>query len=554
MTLNLRSWSALAICAMATGCVGSPAPAAAAIHTVAADGNLQAILDAAQPGDEIVLTPGATYTGNFTLPAKSGDQVIVIRTGAAADALPGVGTRTSPAYAPVLAKLKAGIGGGGALTAAPGAHHWRIENVEFGANPGGFNDIIVLGGSQSQTLASQMPHHIVLDRVYIHGDAVLGQKRGIALNSGNTEIINSYISDIKSREQDSQAICGWNGAGPYLIENNYLEASGENVLFGGADPSIRDLVPSDIVVRRNTLSKPLSWRAERWAVKNALELKNARRVVIEGNLFENVWLSGQVGFAILFTPANQDRRAPWSVVEDVTFRDNIVRHAGGGVNITGIDHVSGSGRTQRIQITNNVFYDIDSRWGGAGTGIFLQMGLAPRDVVVERNTVVHSGNVITVYGTENGKPSPVEGFVFRENVVRHNDYGVIGDGLAPGVGTLSAYFQRLVFDRNVLAGANPALYPSGNYFPAAAEFDALFANASAGDFSIVPASPFARAAADGGALGADVVRLNAKMSGSTTPSPPSGGQDNDDPQCRRGAKCDGIRQPSKLPRSLEQQH
>ncbi len=82
-----------------------------------------------------------------------------------------------------------------------------------------------------------------------------GQKRGIALNSGSTTIRNSYISDIKAFGQESQAIAGWNGTGPYTIENNYLEAAGVNILFGGADPAIQELVPSDIIIRRNHITK-----------------------------------------------------------------------------------------------------------------------------------------------------------------------------------------------------------------------------------------------------------------------------------------------------------
>ncbi len=73
-------------------------------------------------------------------------------------------------------------------------------------------------------------------------------------------ILNSYVSDIKAINADSQAINGYNGAGPFTIENNYLEAAGENVLFGGADPAVANLVPSDIVLRRNHLFKPLEWR------------------------------------------------------------------------------------------------------------------------------------------------------------------------------------------------------------------------------------------------------------------------------------------------------
>ena len=63
-------------------------------------------------------------------------------------------------------------------------------------------------------------------------------KRGISLNSGRTDILNSYISDIKAVNADSQAIAGYNGTGPFRIVNNYLEGAGENVIFGGSDPAV----------------------------------------------------------------------------------------------------------------------------------------------------------------------------------------------------------------------------------------------------------------------------------------------------------------------------
>src|SRR5262249_39206743 len=148
----------------------------------------------------------------------------------------------------------------------------------------------------------------------------------------------------KERGADAQAIAGWNGDGPFLIVNNHIEGSGENLLFGGADPSIPMLVPADIEIRRNHIVKPLRWKQGEpgfqgtpWSVKNLLELKNARRVLIEGNLLENNWQESQNGFAILFTVRNQDGRATWSVVEDVTFAGNVVRHAANGINMHGRD-------------------------------------------------------------------------------------------------------------------------------------------------------------------------------------------------------------------------
>src|SRR5690606_7407306 len=205
------------------------------------------------------------------------------------------------------------------------------------------------------------------DRCYIHGDPALGQKRGIALNSGTTVIRGSYISDMKVRGQDAQAIAGWNGPGPYTIENNYLEAAGENFMLGGADPAIRGLVTEDVTFRKNHLSKPVAWRGQGWTVKNLFELKNARKVLVEGNVMEYSWLDAQVGYAVLFTPRNQDGGAPWATVEDVTFRYNIVRHAGGGMQILGNDTIHPSGPTRRVLVAHNVFYDINSAtWGGTG--------------------------------------------------------------------------------------------------------------------------------------------------------------------------------------------
>jgi hypothetical protein len=129
-------------------------------------------------------------------------------------------------------------------------------------------------------------------------------------------------------------------------------------------------VPADIVVTGNHIAKPLRWRTgtpgaevTAWTVKNLFELKNARRVLVDGNLLENNWLAAQNGFAVLFTVRNQDGRAPWSVVEDVTFSNNVVRHVGAGVNILGRDDIHPSQQTRRIAISGNLFDDVGGPWG-----------------------------------------------------------------------------------------------------------------------------------------------------------------------------------------------
>jgi hypothetical protein len=245
------------------GIVGtlSAVDARAATIAVAAGGNLQAAINAAQPGDTITLAAGATYVGNFTLPNKGAlTQAITIRSAAADSLLPAAGVRMSPSYAAYLPKIKSG-NSMSALTTAPAANHWTLMFLEFQANTQGYGDIIELGaGDSSQTSLSQVPYSLVLDRVYVHGDPAFGQKRGIALNSRDTNIINSYIADCKAVGDEAQAIQGFNGPGNYLIENNYLEGSTQSILFGGADPPIQNLVTSNITFRRNYLSKPLAWR------------------------------------------------------------------------------------------------------------------------------------------------------------------------------------------------------------------------------------------------------------------------------------------------------
>ncbi|MBK9338292.1 MAG: hypothetical protein IPM98_17790 [Lewinellaceae bacterium] len=144
--------------------------------------------------------------------------------------------------------------------------------------------LVFLGdASAAQNTLSKVPHDLVVDRCYIHGhDKATVMKAGILLNSANTAIVDSYLSDFHSIGFDTYAIGGTNGPGPFKILNNYLEAAGENILFGGAAPAIPGLVPSDIEVRNNHFFKPFSWRighpdyaGKHWTIKNLFELKPA---------------------------------------------------------------------------------------------------------------------------------------------------------------------------------------------------------------------------------------------------------------------------------------
>jgi len=469
----------------------------AATISVPAGGDLNAALLNARPGDVIALAGGATYVGNFTLANKDDGDFITIRT-ANVDTVPD-GQRVTPQDAAAFAKLRS-PNNEPVIQTAPGAHHWRLLMLELQGNADPQSDILALGsGSSAQNSLAQVPHDLVVDRVYIHGDPTRGQKRGIALNSATTTITNSYISDCKRDGQDAQAIAGWNGPGPFVISNNYLEGAAENVLFGGADPAIRDLVPSDIRITGNLISKPLSWRGDNWDVKNLLELKNARRVTIDHNILQNNWQAAQVGFAILFNVRNQDGGCPWCEVNQVTFEHNIVQHSASGISVLGFDDGHPSRQAQGIAIRNNLFEDIDSdHWGGGG--YWLQLVNGPRDITIDHNTIIqdHGAGILQVEGP------PVLGFSFTNNIARHNTYGIKGASRATGSDTISAFFPASQVTNNVIADGNGAQYPGGNRFPSSAEFHSQFVSYSTGDYRLTTASAWRGAGTDGRDIGADL--------------------------------------------------
>jgi hypothetical protein len=426
---------------------------------------------------------------------------------------------------------------------------------------------------------------------------------------------------------DSQAIAGYNGAGPFRIINNYLEGAGENVLFGGSDPAVTNLVPSNIQIRQNLLTKPLAWRnailappaspkavsssaagslasgthyfkvvavmstdtvvalsapsaevqaaqsssgksitvswsavsgadryriyhgrsaggetvyletsgkvtsfaytgsaeksgtpaasGTKWTVKNALELKNAQQVTIDGNVIENVWAAGQYGYAILVTPRNQNGGASWVRVRDVTISNNIVRHAAGAMQLAGKDSTHTSQQTQRIALRNNLFYDIDPAKFGGLAKVFL-LGEGPAGVVFDHNTIVHTNSsVVYAYGTED-----VTGFVYTNNISRHNAYGIMGEGGRPGQYSIDLFFPASTITNNVLAGGPAASYPQPNSFPTVAQWDASFVNAAAADYRLLSSSVFFAAGAGGSIPGANIGTVNAAIGGTVTVEPP----------------------------------
>jgi Carbohydrate binding module (family 6) len=489
------------------------APPSGNVITVNAGGDFQAALDAAQPGDIIQLQAGSTFTGNFVLPYKSGTGWIYIRSSAHAS-LPAPGTRVTPAEASFMPKLVTN-NAVPVLTTATAAHHYRFVGIEIASSASLTYNVISLEGSPQTTLA-QVPTDIVFDRCWIHGNATGDIRRGIGMNSARTAVIDSYLSDFHEVGADSQAIAGWNGPGPYKIVNNYLEGAGENVMFGGSDPAIPGLVPEDIEVRRNHFFKPLSWNASHpsyggihWSVKNIFELKNSRRVLVEGNILENNWVDAQAGMAVLFTVRNQDGNCSWCAVEDVTFQKNILRNTVGGISIMGTDDNHPSVQTARILVRDNLIYGID----GGRSFQLLNVDSVGRpggilDVIIDHNTV-RAGSAVMIFGDSTLADDQHQNPIFRNNIFERGEYGIFGSGVGEGTNAFNTYTTNYTFAKNAIVGAPASLYPSQSCSPASTCYPATlddvgFVDWRNNDYRLTASSPYNDAGTDGKDLGADV--------------------------------------------------
>ena len=299
---------------------------------------LTSAITAAQPGDVIVLDAGVTYSGRWILPQKAnpnGQWIYVVSSALAT--LP-EGVRVSPADAVNMPKLQT-VNVAAVFQVSGGVNHWRFAGLEltsasmYNPNPAkwpGMGYAYFLIGSQANPLP--VPDSLTVDRCYIHGSPTQDIVTAIQGNATNYAVVDSYISDIHAPGQDSQAFGASYTTGPVKIDNNYLEAAGENIMFGGSGGNSNPGVPSDITITRNYLKKPLAWACNagvgctvgpgnQWVEKNAFELKSAQRVLFDGNLIENVWAGGQTGFAILLTPRTA-QSGDFAVVNDITITNN----------------------------------------------------------------------------------------------------------------------------------------------------------------------------------------------------------------------------------------
>jgi hypothetical protein len=484
---------------------------------VAAGGDLQAALNASKGGDIVELAAGATFTGNYVLTAKAGSGKIWVRS-SGFGSLPPQGTRIAPANTAVLARivspntepaLRFDFGAGGYYFTGLEVASSFTKTTDASGNPITNGNLIWIGADKDGTSAkslAQLPDQVIFDRCYIHGTPTGNTRRGITANGAAFAVVDSYISDIHEVGSDSQAIGSWTGSGPFKIANNYLEGAGEVVMFGGADSSIPNLVPSDATITGNTFAWQRRWNpadpsydGSKWSLKNLFELKNAQRLVIRDNVFDYWFPSGQ-SFSVQLTVRNNNGTNPWAIVADVTFTNNRFRNIlGSWVNVLAHDS-PGSGGGNSLQMTRVLLAHnlVESMSGDA-----IQVLAGPIDLQIRHNTVIMADGVGTLLKLD-GMPT-AQGLVYEDNVVGAGNYAVFGNNVGVGDAALSTYAPGAIFAGNVIYGPWPTPGGAttsmlggnrGNFYPASRD-DVGFVDLAKGNYALAQGSRYKGKATDG---------------------------------------------------------
>jgi len=369
--------------------------------------DLQDVHDRAPDGATIVLTP-ATYDGPLTSSKPlhwTSDTVAV-------------GRVSGTAALPVIT-----------------ANGQTLTNTAKGAS---FTGLCFRSTSPSNTILVDTGEEFWLDRCQVLGDPIRGQHRGLLAHGKNAKVTGCYFDDHFEVGRDTQAISGYDGTDGLLIEDCYLSAASQPVMFGGADSSSEDRIPKRITMRHCHLTKNPDWYFADPAtgrgmgqIKTAFELKCAVDVVVTDCVFEYCGTGGgSSGYLVLLTPRNQNNKAPWSCVRRVTFERCAFRYGGGGFQLLGTDDTHPSGPLDDLTITNVYMEGIDPTagpWKGQGRIFLFNNG--PANVHIDAFTATGANLNSACYFI-----GPLSGLQISNTIFPASKYGIKIDNPPGGQG------------------------------------------------------------------------------------------------------------------------
>lgn len=242
-------------------------------------------------------------------------------------------------------------------------------------------------------------------------------QRGIQVNCDNCWIMYNYIEKQHWWASEGHSIGTGMSVGPTKIAHNWVECpGGACVFYGGADLDTSGGPVADSELRGNVFIRDLDWRLltgtsgksphppfgcgpldnsaahdtcpMKWAIKNILEFKTGRRVLVDGNIFGGNWADGQAGYAILLNIRccsggetggvySAITGLPLTATDNITISNNWIWGSPQGIQFStrSLNPGNGGGISQPmfgVNIINNVFSWMgdDTALGAPGPDMF----------------------------------------------------------------------------------------------------------------------------------------------------------------------------------------
>jgi regulation of enolase protein 1 (concanavalin A-like superfamily) len=475
---------------------------------------LQAALDAAKaintaPQKIIVRANNGSgsqcvYQGSLNTRQPAGTAQILIQSSAIAS-LPGLHQRINPAaHAQFMPKLLTTTANSPVLQPRFGEvpAYYKFEGIDFQASSTQDTAIVAVGDPEQITSETKMPHNFVFWHCAFRptSESSVNIKNAITVNGHSVTVLDSYLGPNSYHGNESHGI-GLTYGTKLSFVNNFNGAASIPILVGGATSLIEGATSADIEYRQNYNFRNPAWQTDTSrarAIKNLFELKNAIRVVVEGNRMENNWVDAQAGHAILFQCVFDS--GDWCKIEDVDFRNNFILNSTSIGTVNGREYMRGT-NVRRMAFRNNLWQNINPpAYGNSSNPTpHLSISRGPLDIRLEHNTFRQpNGNkTVSLVGDPDGDNTGEErtaGFIWRNNIADGWGCGFFGDSTSCGLSGINHYLHGYVISHSVAVGDSSTLYPSttpsGNMMFPSTEAAVGFTNPAANDWSLLTSSAY----------------------------------------------------------------
>jgi hypothetical protein len=380
---------------------------------------------------------------------------------------------------------------------------------------------------------SNNPHDIYFDQCYGVGN--LGTRKWLQLTADRVAFTDSYFEGYRNVGFECQVVNANVGGSYHYYHNNFFEAQGENVMYGGgAIPFNTDSWnPTDIYFKQCHFRGRWEWFS--WhptydgvsnSFKNLFEIKRGHRILADGCVFNRGGKGAQAGVCIVLKSDNNGPNAPsQSATSDVQLIDCYGYDMQRPLGVLG-NSSPAQGRTvpnDRHHIMNCMFERLDVPPNN-GTGYLVEVGNGASNIDIDHCTFVANGGV-SVQGAFSFLGGSTYNLTFTDNIIPKGTYGISSGTGQFLLSALNTKCPGFVWTRNVHPGTwstaekSATGMPAGNFYPTS-EGGVGYVNYTGynlTDYALTGASLYKDTDLLGNPAGADVAKIATRITGVESP-------------------------------------